>query len=288
MEDHMSQETTAKQPSKPPFARIAFLGAGNMARAIIAGIIASGYPANNITAVNRSHEKNSALQNDFGIHCTDNPLLAASEAEIVVLGVKPQQMEMLFSQLSTLDWQGKTVISLAAGMLISRLEALAGTPLSVIRVMPNTPALVGEGMSGLFAARQVTASQKAQAAHLLQSVGKICWVDTEAQINGIIAAAGSAPAYFFLIMEAMQAEAERQGFSAEVARELIQQTALGAATLAQANSALSFSALREQVTSKGGTTAEALSVFHQAKLPEIVAKAMQAAVQRATEMETQF
>ena len=152
--------------------------------------------------------------------------------------------------------------------------------------MPNTPSLVGKGMSGLFATDNVSEDDKDFAGDLMSAVGEICWVDEESGINNIIAAAGSAPAYFFLFMEAMQQEAMAQGFNKDTARLLIQQAALGAAEMVVANPELDLSTLREQVTSKGGTTAEALKTFNQHNLSDIVSKAMQAAVNRA-EMEKQ-
>ncbi len=155
-------------------------------------------------------------------------------------------------------------------------------------VMPNTPSLVGKGMSGLYAPEQVSQQDRDYTGDLMASVGKVCWVDDENGINGVIAAAGSAPAYFFLFMEAMQKEAERMGFDSQTARDLVQQAASGAAALVEANPDTPLGTLREQVTSKGGTTAEALRVFNERQLPETVAQAMQAAVSRAQEMEKLF
>ena len=154
--------------------------------------------------------------------------------------------------------------------------------------MPNTPSLVGKGMSGLFAPEHVSKEDKGFSGELMTAVGKVCWVDTEQGINHVIAAAGSAPAYFFLFMEAMQKEAERQGLSAENARLLVQQAASGAAALVEANPNTPLSTLRENVTSKGGTTFEALKVFNDRELSAIVSEAMQAAITRAQEMEKLF
>jgi pyrroline-5-carboxylate reductase len=186
------------------------------------------------------------------------------------------------------DFSGKLVLSIAAGILVSRFYQMLGEGLNIVRIMPNTPSLVGKGMSGLYAPEQVSQQDRDYTSDLMSSVGKVCWVDDENGINGVIAAAGSAPAYFFLFMDAMQQEAERMGFSSQAARDLVQQAAIGAAALAAANPEISLTTLREQVTSKGGTTAEALRVFNEQRLPETVAKAMQAAVSRAQEMEKSF
>ena len=154
--------------------------------------------------------------------------------------------------------------------------------------MPNTPALIGQGMTGLFAHMDVNSTDKAFLDTQLQTVGKTCWVENESQMNGIIATAGSAPAYFFLFMQAMQDEAIKQGFSEEQARALIEQTAVGATQLVKARPECSLETLRLQVTSKGGTTAEAIQVFETQQLNDTVAKAMRAAVARAEEMERSF
>lgn len=186
------------------------------------------------------------------------------------------------------DFSGKLVLSIAAGIQVSRFYQLLGDKLNIVRIMPNTPSLVGKGMSGLYAPAQVSRQDRDYTGDLMASVGKVCWVDDENGINGVIAAAGSAPAYFFLFMEAMQKEAERMGFDSQTARDLVQQAASGAAALVEANPDTPLGTLREQVTSKGGTTAEALRVFNERQLPETVAQAMQAAVSRAQEMEKLF
>lgn len=267
---------------------IAFIGAGNMAHAIIAGLVKAGYPAPQITAVNRTPEKSAALRDAFGIQANEDVINSAKQADVVVLGVKPQGMAELLTSMQEIDWSGKLVISIAAGISVARLSEMAGAPLNLVRVMPNTPSLVGEGMSGLFAPDSVSEADRQFAGDLLGAVGKVCWVSEESGINSIIAAAGSAPAYFFLFMEAMQKEAERQGFDKQTAREVVQQAALGAAKMVVANPDIELATLKEQVTSKGGTTAEAMNVFNNNQLSETVAEAMQAAVRRAEEMESLF
>ena len=267
---------------------IAFIGAGNMVRSIVAGLVASGYPADKITATAPSETRRIPLKKDYGINTTSNNIEAATQADVVVLSVKPQMMEDVCKPLQQVDFGNKLVISIAAGINAARFDEMLDSSLSLVRVMPNTPSLVGKGMSGLFANTKATENDKTFAAQLMQAVGKVTWVEQESGINNIIAAAGSAPAYFFLFMEAMQAEAIKQGFTPETARQLVQQSALGAAEMVVANPDTELSTLREQVTSKGGTTAEALRTFNENHLSEIVAKAMQAAVARAEEMEKLF
>jgi len=268
--------------------KIAFIGAGNMVRSIVAGLVASGYPAKSITATAPSETRRLPLEQDYGIQTTSDNLTAAQDADVVVLSVKPQMMADVCKPLQGIDFSNKLVISIAAGINAHRLDEMLATQLNLVRVMPNTPSLLGKGMSGLYANSHVVAEDKAFAAQLMQAVGEVCWVEEESGINSVIAAAGSAPAYFFLFMEAMQAEAVKQGFDAATARQLVQQSALGAAAMVVANPETELSTLREQVTSKGGTTAEALRTFNEHQLSDIVSKAMQAAVSRAEEMETLF
>lgn len=269
--------------------KITFIGAGNMARAIIAGLVAGGYPAELISVCAPSSKNRHPLAVDYGIVSSNDNIACVREAEVVVLAVKPQMMAGVCQPLrEQVDFSGKLVLSIAAGVQISRFYQLLGDKLSLVRIMPNTPSLVGKGMSGLYAPQQVSQLDRDYTAQLMSSVGKVCWVSNENGINGVVAAASSAPAYFFLFMEAMQKEAERMGFDNQTARDLVQQAASGAAALVEDNPGTPLSTLREQVTSKGGTTAEALRVFNEQQLPQIVAKAMQAAVTRAQEMEKSF
>ncbi|USD65616.1 pyrroline-5-carboxylate reductase [Vibrio sp. SCSIO 43136] len=265
--------------------KITFIGAGNMARSIIAGLTASGYPASLITATDPNQDARQAITEQYGVATSADNYAAVEQANVVLLAVKPQIMEKVCHDLKAIDYGNKLIISIAAGITAQRLEQMLASELNLVRVMPNTPALIGKGMSGLFANARVSEQDKQFSEQLLNAVGKTCWVDQESGINNIIAAAGSAPAYFFLFMEAMQQEAIAQGFDKESARMLVEQSALGAAELVVANPNLELSTLREQVTSKGGTTAEALRTFNEHQLSDIVAKAMQAAVHRAQEME---
>ena len=269
---------------------LAFIGAGNMSRSIIAGLIQAGYPAERITAANPSRPKLDELADQFGIRITQNNAEAAREAEVIVLAVKPQLMaamlEALVAELGSLA--GKLLISIAAGIKVERLQEMAGGHARIIRTMPNTPSLLGLGMTGLYAPTGINQADRDFAEQMMQAVGKTLWVAQESGINGVIAAAGSAPAYFFLFMQGIAEEAEAMGFTPEQARLLVQQTALGAAAMVEQNPELSLQALREQVTSKGGTTAEAVKTFQEQGLKPLTARAMQAAVTRAAEMETLF
>ena len=269
---------------------LAFIGAGNMSRSIIAGLIQAGYPAGRIIAANPSRPKLDELADQFGIRITQNNAEAAREADVIVLAVKPQLMaamlEALVAELGSLA--GKLLISIAAGIKVERLQEMAGGHSRIIRTMPNTPSLLGLGMTGLYAPTGIDQADRDFAEQMMQAVGKTLWVAQESGINGVIAAAGSAPAYFFLFMQGIAEEAEAMGFSPEQARLLVQQTALGATAMVEQNPELSLQALREQVTSKGGTTAEAVKTFQEQGLKPLTSRAMQAAVTRAAEMETLF
>jgi len=272
---------------------IAFIGSGNMAEAIFSGMLSNGYAHHKIIASNRGQERLVYLKEKYDIQITQDNLEAAEKADVVVLSVKPQMMETVCNALSSIDFSQKLVISIAAGMTCKRIATLLNSEqlnidIRLIRVMPNTPSLVNRGMSGLYANNTASSSDKLYAEQLLHSVGEICWVNTEAGINSIIGISGSGPAYFFLFMEAMHQEAVKYGFDKETARTLVQQTALGAAEMVIHNPELEISTLRNNVTSKGGTTAAALATFNDNALSEIVTKAIQAAISRAEEMEKLF
>jgi pyrroline-5-carboxylate reductase len=262
---------------------VAFIGAGNMARCIIGGMVKTGYPAANIIAANPSRGKLDALAADFGIETTTDNLLAVQKADVIVLSVKPQLMAGVCQALieGAPEIVEKLFVTVAAGLPVSRYEEWLG-PVRLMRAMPNTPALVGLGVTGIFASR-CSNYEKAFADSLFSATGRTVWLEQESQINDIIAVTGSAPAYFFYFMQAMAEKAQQLGFSAEDARSMVAQTALGAATMA-AQSDLSFADLRAQVTSKGGTTHAAIESMQANDLATLVATAMQAAIGRAEEM----
>lgn len=270
--------------------KITFIGAGNMASSIISGLVKNGYPGDYICACDPCVENTEKLTELYAIQGSQNNAQAAKDSEVIVLAVKPQIMASVCQTLTEqgVDFSDKLVISIAAGVSVQRLQSLLGKNTAVIRTMPNTPALLQKGMTGLFASEQVNEQDKSFAGELMAAVGETLWVEDEALINAVTAASGSAPAYFFLFMEAMQAKAIAMGFDEQQARLLVLQTALGSAEMVKQNPDIALSTLRENVTSKGGTTAEALRTFNELKLTETVAKAMQAAADRGLEMEKLF
>ncbi|MBL4909453.1 MAG: pyrroline-5-carboxylate reductase [Alteromonadaceae bacterium] len=269
--------------------KIAFIGAGNMARAIIIGLVKSGVAPQSIMVANPSSQKRLALAEDFGVQQTNDNIAAAEFANVIVLSVKPHFISDVCQQIATahvnkvIDIKDKTFISVAAGTTVAQIQQALNGNYPVIRVMPNTPSQVGLGMSGLFASAEVSDAEKAVSEKLMNAVGKSIWLQTEAQIDDIIAVAGSAPAYFFLFMEAMEKQAQQLGFNAQESRMLVEQTALGAAQMVAQNN-IPISQLRENVTSKGGTTQAALKQFTDDGLETLVANAMNAAIMRAKEM----
>lgn len=269
--------------------KIAFIGAGNMSRAIISGLVANGYPSDLIMASNPSTPKLDALRSDFGIEVTQSNDNAVQFAQAIVLAVKPQLMEEVCAALQTNgDFSDKLFVSIAAGINVTRLQEMLGGKYPLVRTMPNTPCALGKGVVGLYSSTQVTASQKRFAQQLMAQTGEVVSVDTEDMIDGVIAAAGSAPAYFFLFLEAMEQKAFSLGFNAQQSRIMVQQAMLGAAEMVCHNPNLELSELRAQVTSKGGTTAKAIESFQQGNLESLVENAMQAAIDRAKEMSELF
>lgn len=266
---------------------IAFIGGGNMAQAIVLGLLKQGYPAAQII-VNDPNEEKRAFFAELGVQTAQGNVESATRADVMLLAVKPQMMVDVCAPLSAVDFKAKLLISIAAGISTARLQMLIPSAKSIVRVMPNTPALVGEGMAGLFASKNTPETDRTFAQDLLSAVGKTLWVKEESQMHAVTAASGSSPAYFFLMLEAMQQALIAMNFDADEARQLVQQSMLGAAKMVIDNPKLSLATLRENVTSKGGTTAAALKVFNEQDFNGIVAQAMQACVARSQEMEILF
>lgn len=265
--------------------KIAFIGAGNMCRAMVSGLVKHDYPAQLITVANPSEPKRTAMAEQFGVHhCQDN-IEAAKDADYIFLCVKPHFIAEVCQQLAqAFDVSNKCFISVAAGTTMAQIEQALAKPCSVIRTMPNTPSQLGLGVTGAFANQHTSQLQQSTTTQLLQAMGIVTWLDAEAEIDHIISVSGSGPAYFFLFMEAMEQKAITLGFSAEQARALVQQTALGAAQMVVQNQDTSISQLRANVTSKGGTTNAAIQHFIGQGLTEMVSGAMDAAINRAKEM----
>lgn len=263
--------------------KICFIGAGNMTRSLIGGLIQDGVSAANIIATDLREQAGAELTGLFpGISFSSDNLQAATQADVVVLAVKPQGLQNAARELSPLQKQ-PLFLSIAAGIRSDDINRWLGSGRSVVRCMPNTPALVQSGASGLFANAQTSEEQKNLAERLMRSVGTACWVSKEDDIDLITALSGSGPAYFFYFIEAMQTAAIDMGLAEDTARLLALETAFGAAKLALESSD-DAATLRTKVTSPGGTTEQAIATFNEQHLNTIIAAGMQAAAKRATEL----
>lgn len=270
--------------------KISFIGGGNMARSLISGLIKAGYKKELISVSNRSEGKLIALKEDFGINTSLDNYEVAKNADLIILAVKPQFMAEMLNKLTDQikDYQNKLIISLAAGVTVQRLESLLNGHNKIVRLMPNTPALIGYGVTGAYATNQVSEEEKNFTHQILSSVGKVVWVENENAINTVTAASGSSPAYFFLFMQYMIEHSKALGLTEEQAKTLVIETALGAAQMALKNPDISLETLRAQVTSKGGTTFAAISKFEELNLKNSVVQAMDACIARAEEMQKLF
>ena len=264
-------------------AKLTFIGAGNMASSILGGLIAKGYPAANISASDPYQQSLDKLAAAHGINITQDNAVAVADADVIVLAVKPQVLKSVCEALQPHLKHRPLIISIAAGIDITSLDKWLGNQLAIVRCMPNTPALVQTGASGLYANGQTSAEQKANADEILKSVGIVQWLDSESLIDPVTAVSGSGPAYYFLMMEAMIDAGIAQGLSRTAATELTLQTALGAAKLAQ-SSDVDVAELRRRVTSPNGTTEQAILSFEASDLRGTVSRAMQACTDRSIEM----
>lgn len=263
---------------------IAFIGAGNMASSLIGGLIAKGWQANHLLVSDPVQEQCQRLATAYGVHvCRDNNA-AVAQADVLILAIKPQIMrDVLLGIRDAVNQKHPLVISIAAGIPLSAINDILGSGIAVVRCMPNTPAMVGIGATGLIANSQTSADEKTLAQNILSAVGIALWLENENQIDAVTALSGSGPAYYFLVMEAMIAAGISLGLDAQTARTLTLQTALGAATMAQ-QSDVAPAELRRRVTSPGGTTEQALRCFEEGKLISLFATAMAAAEKRSKEL----
>jgi pyrroline-5-carboxylate reductase len=267
--------------------RLAFIGGGNMAAALISGLTKRGIPGSRLVVADPSQDQLNRLVRDYGINVAADNAGAAQAAEVVILAVKPQQLRMVALGLAPHLQGNPLVISVAAGIPHAALARWFGPQVPVIRAIPNRPALNGYGATGLYAPASVGAGTRALAETIMAAVGATVWVEHESQMDTVTALSGSGPAYFFLFMEALEAAAHERGLPIEIAHRLTLETAFGAAQMAR-DSADSLSTLRQQVTSKGGTTAAALEVLDAAGLRAIVAHAVAAADRRSAELAAEY
>nr|WP_185823330.1 pyrroline-5-carboxylate reductase [Xanthomonas sp. GW] len=266
--------------SGSPSTDIAFIGGGNMARSLIAGLVRQGIAADTIRVAEPVPALREALVADYGVHAVAAAAEAADGAPLWVFAVKPQVLRSVCNELSALATaQRPLLLSIAAGITALQLDRWLGGAHAVVRAMPNTPALLGAGVTGLFANAQTSAEQKLQAERLLAAAGVTVWVEDETLIDAVTAVSGSGPAYVFLLAEAMEAAGIAQGLPAAAARTLVLQTVLGAARMLT-ESGEAPSELRRRVTSPNGTTQAAIETFQAGGFEALTATAIAAAAAR--------
>jgi len=266
---------------------LCFIGAGNMARSLIGGLIARDVAAKGIVVADPIATQLSSLHQDFGVRVDADNAIAAREADVVVLAVKPQQMRTVVTQLApVLAVKRPLIISIAAGIRADNIQRWSGG-LPVVRCMPNRPALQGCGMTALFATPQVSRDSRELAVKILSAVGATLWVEHESQLDAVTAISGSGPAYFFLLIEMLEQTGVALGLPAEVSRKLATETAYGSGCMAREASE-SAATLRQQVTSKGGTTEAALQHLEANNVRAIFAAAVTAAARRSAALADEF
>ncbi len=262
--------------------QIAFIGGGNMAEALVAGLINSGHPKEKLTVTDVRQERLDSLKDSYGVQVNRDNSAAVSQADVVVLAVKPQMMAGAASGVAAHLKQDATVISIAAGVGIASIKGYLGRDdAAVVRVMPNTPALVGAGMSVLFTDAEALHHERSE--YVLGASGETAWVDNEELLHAVTAVSGSGPAYFFLLAEVMRAAGVKLGLSEELAEKLASQTAAGAGKML-AESGRQAEELRHQVTSPGGTTQAALDEMYDKGFPGAVRAGVIAASRRSKEL----
>lgn len=267
---------------------IAIVGGGNMGASLLSGLIANHYLKTNLWVTDADVQKLKKLETTFGIHTTQDNQEAIKNADVVILAVKPQILKTVAQEMAPqIQARKPLVISIAAGITESSLQKWLGGNISIVRAMPNTPALIGCGATALFADRHVSSTQRELAETILRAVSVIVWVNEEKQMDAVTALSGSGPAYFFLMMESMQNAAQELGLPADITHLLTQQTALGAAKMAL-ESDVDLVELRKRVTSPGGTTERAVNVLEESHIRDMFKKALNAAKIRSEELAKMF
>lgn len=266
---------------------ITFIGAGNMAHSLIGGLIADGYDPKKIWVTNPTEEHFKDLK-PLGVHTTLNNLEGAQHADILVFAIKPQVFKTVAIEVANVVQEKKPlIISVAAGVREANINHWLGNQIAIVRCMPNTPALIGCGATALYANQQVSKEQKSLAESVLRAVGITVWINKEIQLDAVTALSGCGPAYFFLMIEAMEQAGVELGLSEETAHLLTVQTALGASRMAL-ESTDSATELRRKVASPGGSTERALQVLEKGQLAKLLAEALQAAERRSAELADLF
>lgn len=267
--------------------RIAFIGGGHMATSLVGALRARGVDAASITVSEPLPARSEALAREFGVYTTADNAFAARGADTIVIAVKPQDVRAVATGIAgAIADRRRLVVSVAAGIRLADLERWLGGGAALVRAMPNQPALIGRGITALCAAPGVMPEERTRAGQILAATGETVWIESEPLLDVVTAVSGSGPAYFFLLMEALEDAGRAHGLPARIARRLAVVTAAGAGELAVAGN-VAPAELREQVTSRGGTTAAALAVLDEADVRGIFSSAVAAATRRAAELAAQ-
>jgi pyrroline-5-carboxylate reductase len=268
--------------------RIAFIGGGNMTTSLVGGLVRRGTDPATLTVSDPVPAQLERLARDFGVRGSSDNLATVRDADLVVLAVKPQQIAGVARGIaSELAGRRRVVVSIAAGIRLEDLARWVGARVPAVRAMPNRPALIGAGITALYAGDEVTHQDRETVEQLMHAAGETVWLDDESQMDVVTAVSGSGPAYFFLLIEALEAAGIEHGLPQATARRLAVATAQGAGRMA-AESGEAPAVLREQVTSKGGTTAAALEVLESSAVRAIFHHAVSAAARRSGELAREF
>ncbi len=266
---------------------ITFLGCGNMGTSLISGLIANGHPASSLFGVDPDENQRHRVETRYDIRTAAGVTEAVPVADVIVLAVKPQTvMAALTNIREALQTKSPLILSIAAGIRTGAINNALGGACPVVRAMPNTPALLRTGATGLYAAADVSASRREAATHIMQAVGVAVWLDDESLLDTVTAVSGSGPAYFFLVVELLEKIAVDMGLSREQARLLSVETALGAARMLK-ETGEDAATLRLRVTSPGGTTEKALQAFEEGGLEQLLRRALTACRERSIELAQQ-
>lgn len=267
---------------------IGFIGGGNMAASLVGGLLADGTPASQIWISAPSETTRASHRDRFGVHVVENNSELVRHCNVVVLAVKPQKMHEVCSEIAATVRSAKPlIVSVAAGVRTADIDRWLGGNTAIIRTMPNTPALVQCGATALFATPHVNNTQRESAEAIMRAVGLTLWLEDEGLMDGVTALSGSGPAYFFLMLEALEEAGVKLGLPQETSRLLAIQTAFGAAKMAL-ESPEDCATLRKRVTSPGGTTERAIGILEQGGLRGLFASALAGARDRARELADQF
>lgn len=263
--------------------RIAFIGGGNMATALISRLFASRHNVERIQVAEPDAGARARLKQQWPVHCFAQASDAIKGMDAIVLAVKPQVLPLVLGEIGSLVTREQLIISIVAGIHTSQIAAQLESKVSIVRTMPNTPALIGLGITGMYASTNCNLKQRNLTQNLMETAGEVVWLDKENLLDVVTALSGSGPAYFYYLIEALRNAGTRLGLPADVAAKLAMYTAYGASTMA-VRSDLDIIELRQRVTTKGGTTEAALEKLDAGKFEQLIYTAIQAATLRGQEL----